>query len=392
MANNPYKYDDPSGHKLKDFLQVGKNIAKPSLPEYALNLANTARNTILDIEIEKTKNTKVTNQQEAAQKVSKLLKMTMHRATPVFKPQPCPKKSWWEQAFIDIGNGIQDFGNGVKKGIETVVESTVDSVISFTEFVQDFVNDPIGTTANVLSAMWDTIKDPKFWVQTGTAVLVGLGITTGVSIPVGILVTCIATSAVGEAYDLCFVHRFNLDSFFASRGCKTLMEYIGKQTIMMGAEGLKGYLSGKVIERFTTGKGSSTNKLPDNDLIEDSVQDAIEDGVSDETIKGASGFKLETPKYNTSKLQHEFKHSSDFGINGSWNKASGEAFKNALVNHVNTSDTILKSTFRGDDVIVYFNKTTGLGTYFDLSGNFVSGWKLNPNQLHFHFIYGVRLK
>ena len=161
---------------------------------------------------------------------------------------------------------------------------------------------------------------------------------------------------------------------------------------MMGAEGLKGYLSGKVIERFTTGKGSSTNKLPDNDLIEDSVQDAIEDGVSDETIKGASGFKLETPKYNTSKLQHEFKHSSDFGINGSWNKASGEAFKNALVNHVNTSDTILKSTFRGDNVIVYFNKTTGLGTYFDLSGNFVSGWKLNPYQLHFHFTYGVRLK
>ncbi len=28
---------------------------------------------------------------------------------------------WWEEAFIGLGNGIQDFGNGVKKGVETVV-------------------------------------------------------------------------------------------------------------------------------------------------------------------------------------------------------------------------------------------------------------------------------
>ena len=200
---------------------------------------------------------------------------------------------WWEKAFIDLGNGIQDFGNGVVKGVETVVESTVDGVVSFAEFVKDFVTDPIGTTANVLSAMWDTIKDPKFWALATTSVVVGLGVASCGSIPVGILVTCIATSAVGEAYDLCIVHRFNLDSFFASRGCKTFMEYIGKQIVVIGADGLKAYLSGKVIERFTKGKGSSTNKLPDNDLIEDSVQDAIEDGVS-------SGGHTNTSKPNSS--------------------------------------------------------------------------------------------
>ena len=61
VANNPYKYDDPSGHKLKDFLQVGKNFVKPSISQYALDLANTARNTILDKRIQEVKNTKVTN-------------------------------------------------------------------------------------------------------------------------------------------------------------------------------------------------------------------------------------------------------------------------------------------------------------------------------------------
>ena len=292
MANNPYKYEDPSGHKLKDFLQVGKNFVKPSIPQYALDLANTARNTILDKRIQEVKNTKVTNQQEVAEKAAKLLNLSLKRSITVFKPKPCPRKlKWWEKAFIDLGNGIQDFGNGVVKGVETVVESTVDGVVSFAEFVKDFVTDPIGTTANVLSAMWDTIKDPKFWALATTSVVVGLGVASCGSIPVGILVTCIATSAVGEAYDLCIVHRFNLDSFFASRGCKTFMEYIGKQIVVIGADGLKAYLSGKVIERFTKGKGSSTNKLPDNDLIEDSVQDAIEDGISDSAIKGTSGSK-----------------------------------------------------------------------------------------------------
>ena len=54
------------------------------------------------------------------------------------------------------------------------IENTVNSVVSFTEFVRDFVNDPIGATANVLSAMWDTIKDPKFWALTTTSVFFGL--------------------------------------------------------------------------------------------------------------------------------------------------------------------------------------------------------------------------
>ena len=98
MANNPYKYDDPSGHKLKDFLQVGKNFVKPSIPQYALDLANTARNTILDKRIQEVKNTKVTNQQEVAEKAAKLLNLSLKRSITVFKPKPCPRKlKWWEK-------------------------------------------------------------------------------------------------------------------------------------------------------------------------------------------------------------------------------------------------------------------------------------------------------
>ncbi|WZU00995.1 hypothetical protein MGH68_16180 [Erysipelothrix sp. D19-032] len=95
------------------------------------------------------------------------------------------------------------------------------------------------------------------------------------------------------------------------------------------------------------------------------------------------------PKYETSKLQHEFKHAKDFGIEGNWNKANGDAFQNALNNHVKSADSILQSTYRGQDVHVYINSVTGNGTYFDLNGNFIGGWKFSLEQMNFHLTNGI---
>ncbi len=74
--------------------------------------------------------------------------------------------------------------------------------------------------------------------------------------------------------------------------------------------------------------------------------------------KGAGeAVKLPDNTFTTKKLQHEFKHAGDFGVKGNWNKATGEAYKNAIQNHINTATDIYKSTYRGQDVHVYINKT-----------------------------------
>lgn len=52
----------------------------------------------------------------------------------------------------------------------------------------------------------------------------------------------------------------------------------------------------------------------------------------------------------------------------------------------------MQSTYRGNDVIIYINSTTGNGTHFDLSGNFIGGWKFSVEQLQFHLQNGIPIK
>jgi len=42
---------------------------------------------------------------------------------------------------------------------------------------------------------------------------------------------------------------------------------------------------------------------------------------------------------------------------------------------------IIKGIYRGNPVIHYLDPKTGLNVMSDEAGNFISGWKLNPNQL-----------
>lgn len=49
-------------------------------------------------------------------------------------------------------------------------------------------------------------------------------------------------------------------------------------------------------------------------------------------------------------------------------------------------------SIRSSDVVVYINKATGNGAYYDFSGNFIGGWKLSAEQLQFHIKNGVSLK
>lgn len=109
--------------------------------------------------------------------------------------------------------------------------------------------------------------------------------------------------------------------------------------------------------------------------------------------KGAGeAVKLPDATFTAKKLQHELKHSGDFGVTGNWNKATGEAYQKAIQNHIDTATDVYKSTYRGDDVYVYINKNTGVGAYTDLSGNYVGGWKFSSDQMNFHLTNGTKIK
>lgn len=96
-----------------------------------------------------------------------------------------------------------------------------------------------------------------------------------------------------------------------------------------------------------------------------------------------------TQSYSTSQLQHEFKHAGDFGVKGTSNKATLGEFQMKIAGHIKNADTIIQSTFRGESVYVFYDSSTHLGTYFRLRGKYWAGWKLNAEQVMYHFKKGI---
>ena len=82
------------------------------------------------------------------------------------------------------------------------------------------------------------------------------------------------------------------------------------------------------------------------------------------------------------QLQKKFKHASDFGVTGNYSKANAKKFNSAVNQHLNAPGTRpIQGTYRGDPVTHHLDPNTGLNVITDQSGNFVSGWRLGPEQL-----------
>lgn len=114
----------------------------------------------------------------------------------------------------------------------------------------------------------------------------------------------------------------------------------------------------------------------------DEVADFAKTTDGKKAIEGAMiAHELAEVTYSASQLQKKFKHAIDFGISGNYNLTNRTLFKNALEEVVDNADEIYKSTYHGD-VIVYIKD--GLGVITELDGTFVSGWKLNADQLAYH--------
>jgi len=79
------------------------------------------------------------------------------------------------------------------------------------------------------------------------------------------------------------------------------------------------------------------------------------------------------------QLQSKFKHAPAFGVDGNWNSVNRERFRQALSRHVQGAETIV-GTYRGDRVYHYYNPNTMLNVIQKPDGDFVSGWRLGPDQ------------
>lgn len=81
------------------------------------------------------------------------------------------------------------------------------------------------------------------------------------------------------------------------------------------------------------------------------------------------------------QAQSKYKHAEDFGLPKNYSKQNGEKLKDAVQNHVLDKNTkVIEGSYRGKKVTHYYNKDTGINVIKDGDGNFLSGWKLSPEQ------------
>jgi hypothetical protein len=97
------------------------------------------------------------------------------------------------------------------------------------------------------------------------------------------------------------------------------------------------------------------------------------------------GVKLapETPIIiERSQIEKKFdKHGADFGVTASRGSAGFDEFEQAVRSQVQDPATIhIDCIYRGDPAIINYNPNTGLAVIQKPSGEFVSGWRLSPEQ------------
>ena len=103
--------------------------------------------------------------------------------------------------------------------------------------------------------------------------------------------------------------------------------------------------------------------------------------VKEKEIQAASQL-AHTFHTSRSQLQQAFKHAKDFGIVGNANNATLSEFNAAIRKHILAPNTkVVQGTYRGQPVTHFVDPNSGLNVMCDSSGNFLSGWKLNPVQL-----------
>ena len=100
--------------------------------------------------------------------------------------------------------------------------------------------------------------------------------------------------------------------------------------------------------------------------------------VACETTKDTSKILINSGR----QLQAKFKHAVDFGVTGNYSKSNAVNFCSAINQHINQAGIhVINGTYRKNAVIHHLNPHTGLNVISSPSGEFISGWTLNPQQM-----------
>jgi RHS repeat-associated protein len=104
-------------------------------------------------------------------------------------------------------------------------------------------------------------------------------------------------------------------------------------------------------------------------------------GTASRVSNSANAFSKVAPA-TAKQLQKKFKHAEDFGVSGNYNTANAKKFNEAIQGHLNSSGVKeISGSYRGNPVTFHTNPNTGLTVIQNPNGSFLSGWKLNPQQL-----------
>lgn len=99
-------------------------------------------------------------------------------------------------------------------------------------------------------------------------------------------------------------------------------------------------------------------------------------------VKTGPGVPMTTTR---GQIEKKFdKHASDFGVTEPKGRAGFDAFDDAVRRLVDDPSTLhIQGTYRGDPAIINYNPNTGLAVIQRPTGEFVSGWKLDPDQVRY---------
>jgi RHS repeat-associated protein len=76
------------------------------------------------------------------------------------------------------------------------------------------------------------------------------------------------------------------------------------------------------------------------------------------------------------------KHGADFGLSGNWNPARAAEYRSTINQFINRPGVqTITGSYRGNPAVHYVDPTSGLNVVSDLSGNYVSAWRLGVEQL-----------
>ncbi|AXX22248.1 hypothetical protein D9B73_21530 [Serratia marcescens] len=107
--------------------------------------------------------------------------------------------------------------------------------------------------------------------------------------------------------------------------------------------------------------------------------DALETGV--EAVYVMVSDPLDSGRFTRQQLDKKYKHASDFGVADTRkNRETLTQYRDALEAHLKDKDTVEKGTYRREKGSkVFFNPNTMNVVVLKENGDFLSGWKINPD-------------